>query len=317
MKAKIWVAAFLLSLTAHSLLAGEADDGPCIAEQSASGDAGTMEASERSSQTKEGQKQCSGAGPRVRKALDSWRDMADRAEAQQPDWLSPLATTSGRIKQEMRFDTFDQPTPGGGRNYQFGGNKGLELITSPRTQILLGVPSYTAQSRNGPPAGLGDLPLMLKFRVASAARGEGDYLLSFIVSATAPTGSQRYGLGAGVLTPTLAFGKGWSFFDLQSTLGENLPTGRTTEFGRQLLWNTALQYRAKWKLWPELEANATFFQTGNHAGRQQVLLTPGLGFGRVRLRSRLRFSTAAGVQIAITRFHTYNHRWILSGRFSF
>ena len=246
----------------------------------------------------------------------SWLRMAAEAQASQPDWLSPLATTSGRLKQELRLDVFDQPSPNGNRTYQFGGGKGLEFITSSRTQFLVGVPSFTLVSPN-PPAGFGDLPLMLKFRIASAERSEGDFLLTFILGATAPTGSHRYGAGDAVLSPTLAFGKGWRRFDVQSTFGANLPAGDTARLGRQLLWNTAFQYEAAWKLWPELEVNSTLYQTGPHAGDKQIFLTPGFGFGRVRLGGRFRFSSAAGMQIAVTRFHSYNHRWIFSERLSF
>jgi len=247
----------------------------------------------------------------------AWLRMADKAQADQPDWLSPLATTSGRLKQELRFDTFDQPALGGSRMYQLGGNKGLELITSPRTQILVGVPGYILQSPKGPPGGFGDLPLMLKFRIASAERSEGNYLLTFLLSATAPTGSHRFGAGDATLTPTLAFGKGWSRFNTQSTFGINLPAGNTTKLGQQLQWNTAFQYQAAQLLWPELEMNSTFFTTGKNAGDKQVFVTPGLGFGRIRVGGRYRFSSAAGIQIAVTRFHTFNHRWIFSERLSF
>ena len=247
----------------------------------------------------------------------SWLRMAAETQANQPDWLSPLATTSGRLKQELRYDIWDQPFALGNRTYQFGGNKGLELITSSRTQVLLGVPTYTLISPSGPPGGFGDLPLQLKFRITSAERSEGNYLLTFILAATAPTGSHRYGAGEGALTPTIAAGKGWGRFDVQSTFGANLPTGNTTKLGRQVQWNTAFQYRAAWKLWPELEVNSTFYTTGPHAGDKQSFLTPGLGFGRVRVGDRFRFSSAAGMQIAATAFHTYNHRWIFSERFSF
>lgn len=247
----------------------------------------------------------------------SWLRMAAEAQASQPDWLSPLATTSGRLKQELRLDVFDQPSSNGMTTYQFGGGKGLEFITSSRTQLLMGVPSFTLISPNGPPGGFGDLPLMLKFRIASADRSEGDFLLTFILGATAPTGSHRYGAGDAVLSPTLAFGKGWRRFDVQSTFGANLPAGDTARLGRQLLWNTALQYEAAWKLWPELEMNSTLYRTGPHAGDKQVFLTPGFGFGRVRVGAKFRFSSAAGMQIAATRFHSYNHRWIFSERLSF
>jgi hypothetical protein len=249
--------------------------------------------------------------------LRSWLRMADKAKANQPDWLSPLATTSGRLKQELRYDVFDQPSSSGSRIYQLGGNKGFEFIASSRTQILAGVPTYTVQSPNGPAGGFGDIPQQLKFRIASAEQREGNYLLTFVLGATAPTGSHRYGSGDAVLTPTLAAGKGWGRFDVQSTFGANLPTGNTSKLGRQLQWNTAFQYEAAWKLWPELEVNSTFFRTGKNRGETQTFLTPGAGFGRVRVGRRFRFSTAAGMQIAASRFHTFNHRWIFSERLSF
>jgi hypothetical protein len=256
-------------------------------------------------------------GTKKRSLFRSWLRMGEQVQATQPDWLSPLATTSGRLKQEFRFDTLDQPSATGNRTYQLGGGKGLEFIISPRTQLLLGVPTYTVFSPNDPPAGFGDLPLQLKLRIASAERSEGNYLLTFILAAIAPTGSHRYGAGDGVLTPTIAAGKGWGRFDVQSTFGANLPIGGTAKLGRQLQWNTAFQYQAAWKLWPELEVNSTFYKTGPHAGEKQVFLTPGLGFGRVRVSRRFRFSSAAGMQIAATAFHTYNHRWVFSERFSF
>ena len=256
--------------------------------------------------------------PRKKKnLLQSWLATAAKAQATQPDWLSPLVTTSGRLKQEFRYDVWDQPSGAGNRPYQFGGGKGLEFITSSRIQLLLGVPTYILQSSSGPHGGFGDLPLMLKFRIASAERSEGNYLLKFIVSATAPTGSDRYGAGDSVLRPAVAFGKGWGRFDVQSTIGVTLPAGNTAKLGRQIEWNSAFQYHAVWKLWPEFETNSTFYTAGKNSGANQVFLTPGLGFGRVHLVNRFRFSSAIGMQIAATRFHTYNHRWIFSERFSF
>jgi hypothetical protein len=247
----------------------------------------------------------------------SWRRMADREEANEPNWLSPLATTSGRIKDELRYDMWRQTTATGGSISTFGGGKGLEFIAAPRVQLLLGVPSYIGHSAASPPDGYGDLPLMLKFRAASGNTAKGDYLVTFLLSATVPTAPRPNGAGEAVLTPTLALGKGWRRFDVQTTFGANLPVGETQRLGRQLLWNTTFQYRAVWKLWPEMEANSTFFEQGSSAGEIQTFLTPGLGFGRVRLFRGLRFSMAGGLQIAVTQFHTYNHRWMLSVRFPF
>ncbi|HKE08239.1 MAG TPA: hypothetical protein VKB48_10430 [Candidatus Acidoferrum sp.] len=299
MRYKLWATALVMLAVLATTAARASEDGS--AQQ---GDESTQNSS-----APEAKK-----GPSL---LDRWLRMTDQVEETQPDWLSPLATTSGRLKNEIRYDVYDQPTTGGNRQFQLGGNRGVELITSPRTQVLLGVPTYNITSPNGPPSGFGDLPLQVKFRIASAERTEGNYLLTFILAATAPTGAHRYGSGDGVVTPTLAFGKGWGRFDVQSTVGQSLPTGDTTKIGRQFQWNTAFQYRALWKLWPELETNAAFYETGKFAGERQLFLTPGIGFGRVHLNRRFRFSAAVGMQIATTEFHTYNHRWIFSQRISF
>ena len=245
--------------------------------------------------------------------------MAEHAQATQPDWLSPVATTSGRLKQEFRYDLWRQttPSPSGATAYNLGGGKGLELIVAPRLQVLIGLPPYVVHTPSGPRDGFGDTPLMLKFRLASAPRAEGDYLLTLLIGATVPTGSQALGMHDAVLSPGIAFGKGWGRFDVQSTIGANLPTGDTSRLGRQILWNTAFQYRAGRILWPELEVNSTSFLTGKNAGETQVYLTPGLGLGRAHLWRNGRFSAAVGLQTAATQFHTYNHQWILSNRFSF
>jgi hypothetical protein len=313
----------MMSLACAGLLLGakaRPDDHPPEKVESTSAAAAKEETGADSSTSQEGTPAQGSAQTQAKKKhglFRSWLHMAAETQAKQPDWLSPLATTSGRLKQELRYDIWDQPSAQGNRTYQFGGGKGLEFITSSRTQILTGIPTYTLHSPNGSPGGFGDLPLMLKFRIASAQAGEGNYLLTFILGATAPTGAHRYGAGDAILTPTLAFGKGWGRFDVQSTFGANLPTGHTAKLGRQLQWNTAFQYRGAWKLWPELEVNSTFYKTGTNAGNEQVFLTPGLGFGRVRLGKRFRFSTAAGLQIAVTKFHTYDHRWMFSERISF
>ena len=255
------------------------------------------------------------AGKKKKSLYDSWREMTDREEASEPNWLSPLATTSGRIKDEIRYDMWDQTQPAGS-TISFGGGKGLEFIVAPRVQLLLGVPSYIDHSASSPADGFGDLPLMLKFRVAAASTSHRLPRHVFVERHRAHRSTPN-GAGEAVLTPTLAAGKGWGKFDVQTTFGANLPAAETQRLGRQLLWNTTFQYGAGWKLWPELEANSTFFEQGPNAGKNQTFLTPGLGFGRVRLLGGLRFSVASGVQIAVTSFHTYNHRWMLSVRFPF
>jgi hypothetical protein len=249
--------------------------------------------------------------------LHAWVAMAESTEAQQPNWLSPVATTSGRLKQEFRYDSWRQSGAAGGSVYNFGGGKGLEFVVAPRVQLLVGVPPYILPTQAGVTSGFGDLPLMLKARLFSRPQGEGDSLLTFLLGATVPVGGPPYGNGKLVLSPALAFGKGKGKLDVQGTIGGSFPVGGDAKLGSQVLSNTALQYHAVRLLWPECEVNATFYESGKNAGKKQVFLTPGLGFGRMRLRGRLSLSLGAGFQIAATRFHTYNHRGIVSLRLSF
>ena len=243
--------------------------------------------------------------------------MAKRTEADEPDWLSPIATTSGRLKDEIRYDVWRPIAPSGQPYYSFSGSKGLEFIVAPRLQLLLGVPAVVDYPINPSRNGVGDMPFMLKFRVASGPRKRGDYLCTLLLKATAPTGSAAVGLHHTVLTPGLALGKGWKDFDVQSTVGASLPTSGTGLLGRQLQWDTAFQYRAAHKLWPELEVNSVHYMEGKYDGETQAFLMPGLGFGRVHLGGPFSFSAGVGFQIAVTQFHTYNHQLMLSFRFPF
>jgi hypothetical protein len=50
---------------------------------------------------------------------------------------------------------------------------------------------------------------------------------------------------------------------------------------RKSLWNTAFQYHFLQYFWPELEVNYEYWPNGEHQGLSQVLLTPGIIFGRL------------------------------------
>ena len=243
--------------------------------------------------------------------------MAKRTEAEQPDWLSPIATTSGRLKDEFRFDTWRPTSASGQPSYAFGGGKGLEVVVAPRLQLLIGVPTVFEYPNNEQRDGVGDMPLMLKIRVASAPQKKGDYLVTLLLKATIPTGSANASMHDAVLTPGLALGKGWKRFNVQSTLGSTFPTGDTALLGRQFLWDTAFQYRAPHRLWPELEVNSVHYLTGKYDGETQAFLTPGLGYGRAHFCGPFSISAGIGFQIAVTDFHTYNHQLMLSLRFPF
>ncbi|HZP02726.1 MAG TPA: hypothetical protein VFD30_20925, partial [Terriglobia bacterium] len=108
-------------------------------------------------------------------------------------------------------------------------------------------------------------------------------------------------------------------FDFQGTIGWIIPTGGRQNSGTPIAYNTAFQYRVLRKLWPEVEANITAWPNGSSkvVGEKQVFLSPGMVVGRIHLWKRLGLSVGAGEQIAITRFHQYNHAKTLSIRFPF
>jgi hypothetical protein len=161
------------------------------------------------------------------------------------------------------------------------------------------------------------MSFLLKYRLTSANAEHGDYIVTAFLGASIPTGSYRNGAPAGSLTPTIAAGRGHGRISLQSTVGLTFPTSNTQRTGHPLAFNIAAQFHAHRYLWPELEENSTFFFGGPNDGRKQVFLTPDLVFGRFPIHNRVGFTFGAGMQIAVTHFHTYNHNLILSARLPF
>jgi hypothetical protein len=105
--------------------------------------------------------------------------------------------------------------------------------------------------------------------------------------------------------------------DVQGTIGANLPTTGADILGHAIVFNTAVDYRIKGKIWPMIEQNSIFWSGGTLDGKKEVFLTPGLVVGSFPLAERLHLSVGGGLQIAATQFHQYNHRWILSVRLPF
>jgi len=123
--------------------------------------------------------------------------------------------------------------------------------------------------------------------------------------------------GHGIFTPTIAAGKGWGPFDIQSTLGVSFPCGGEDRLGMPLAWNTTFQYHVLKYLWPEFEVNHTWWPNGKRTGLNQVYLTPGLMIGRIPIHDRIGVTFGAGYQVAVTHEPTYNHAVVLSGRIPF
>jgi hypothetical protein len=249
--------------------------------------------------------------------VHAWMRTVDEARASQPHFVSPIVTTHVLLVQQYRYDMSWQQDPAGGTvTSNYGVSKGLEIIPTTRLEVGIFAPNYLVHESKVPD-GFGDFSFQVKFRAFSAPEGKGNYFVGFFLGGSFPTGSPPNGLGHTVLSPTFAAAKGIGSWDIQSTIGANLPATGTNLLGRAMIFNTALDYRIKGKIWPMVEQNSTFWSGGTLDGKKQVFLTPGLVLGSFPLAERLHISVGAGVQIAATQFHQDNHRWVLSVRFPF
>lgn len=248
--------------------------------------------------------------------LYTWLQKVDEARASQPHFVAPIVTTHCVLDQQFRYDMSWRPDPVAGTTANYGLSRGLEIIPATRFEVGLFPPSYLVHQRNIPD-GFGDFAFEVKFRAFSATEGQGDYFVGFFLGGSFPTGEVPNGLGHYILSPTFGVGKGIGPWAIQTTIGADLPVTGANLLGSPIIFNTAVDYRINGKLWPIIEQNATFWSSGPLDGRKQVFLTPGLVIGPFPVVGRLQFLVGGGVQVAVTQFHQYDHRWILSIRFPF
>jgi hypothetical protein len=248
-----------------------------------------------------------------------WFKRASRTQAEQPHWVTPLVTVTPRLEQEYRYDQLWQTVPGDHTVVSYGGGKGLELIPAERVEVIIGVPAWQTENDLKNKSGWTDQNFLIKYRWLSANAENGDYILTTFLGLTVPNGSDNTTSHLFTWTPTIAFGKGWGDFDFQSTLGVSLPSDNwvRTGPGTPILYNTAFQYRLFKYLWPEVEANYTYWPNGKHEGLNQLFLTPGLLLGRIPISGRLGLTFGGGCQFAVTDHALMQHNFILSARLPF
>jgi hypothetical protein len=257
------------------------------------------------------------AGGRQGDFVQSWFSRSDKAKADQPHWMTPLVTVTPRLEQEFRSDFVVQRLASTHDLLNFGNGKGLELIPHEKMELLFNVPPYLQHNDPDLHDGFGDVSFAAKYRLLSANEEAEKYVVTVFLAGSVPTGSYSNGARGGVITPTIAGGKGWGKFDFQSTFGAGLPTSHAATIGHPLALNSAFQYHVTAKLWPELEANATFWIGGKQDGKKQTFLTPGIIFGRFKIAGRVAMALGAGYQIAATHYHNYNHAPVFTVRFPF
>lgn len=258
--------------------------------------------------------------------VDAWTATVQAAQASQPSWITPLATTTPRLEQEFRFDQdFETLIKGKGTIDVYGGGKGLELIPTEQTEVIITIPPYQVRKGNESYSGLNDWPgILLKYRIISGNAKSGDYIVSVFAQYGIPTGALTITNHDEIFTPTLAVGKGFGDFDIQATIGEAIPIHDNSNTGRSIPTNITAQYHVSRLLWPEIEMNRTDWIGGARGARTQTYITPGLIVGRIVLNQRSKLIIGVGYQTAVSRTYgpgpitpTFDHNWLLSARVTF
>ena len=254
--------------------------------------------------------------------FSKWESRTSATQARQPSWPPPLVAPYPMLIQVFRADFTRQITPTRTSTWNYGAGRGLNLIPGLRSEVDIYYAPYLQHNTLKVKDGFGDVGFLYKYRILTRNEKRGNYLLSAQLTATIPTGSHTNGSPDSAVSPTLLSGKGFGKFNVISCLGGNLPTGETNKLGRTIAWNTVAQYHLAKYVWPELEANSTYFVGGKNDGKKQNFLTPGIVFSKFKLhpddeRSRTGVAIGAGMQIASSQFHTYNHALAITTRFVF
>ena len=254
--------------------------------------------------------------------FDKWEARTSLTQAKQPNWVPPVVATYVGLIQVLRSDFTRQISPTHTTTWNYDTSKGVNLVPWANTEIAVNLPPYFQHSTPTPKDGAGDMSFLFKYRILTGDAKHGNYILGACLTATIPTGSYKNGSTDASVAPTLLAGKGFGNLNIQSTLAGTLPTGDTHKLGRPLAWNTTAQYHLGKYFWPELESNAIFYNGGPNDGKKQNFLTPGLVVSKIKLRpqdekSRLGIGFGAGEQIATSKFHSYNHGLVFTGRLVF
>jgi hypothetical protein len=256
-----------------------------------------------------------------------WFDRVDAAQASQPHWMTPITTVTPRLEEEYRYDQNQQFLQNGAEVNTYFAGKGLELIPTESNEVLINVPAFEQRVNHEPATGFNDGNFVtIKQRLLSANEENGNYILSAFLGFQAPTGITAFtDRPAWIVTPTIAGGIGFGDFDVQGTIGYTFPTDERNHIGNTLLGSMTFQYHIGEYFWPEFALNDTQWTSGERVNRNQLLIGPGIMFGRFHLYDRVKLNFGIAYQVAVVPEHhitdpltpLFNHGWILSARLTF
>jgi hypothetical protein len=258
------------------------------------------------------------AAPAQQSFYERFRAHNTAMTALQPSWMGPLIQSDSRLSQAVRLSVSNSYAPTQTVNY--GNGHGLAVMAGNRFQFDYMQPAYIQNNSAKLKDGFGNTEVQIKYRIASGNAEHGNYMLSAILTRSFTPGSSEVGALTGSYYPKLAAGKAWGLFNVQTLLNGCLPTGKVTAQGRAIEWNTTTQIHPNGHWWMDVENNAAFMKGGSFDGKMQNFITPA-AFYMVRRKDWKPTHAAvifnAGMQIATSGFHFYNHNLISEMRILF
>jgi hypothetical protein len=254
-----------------------------------------------------------------RSAYEQFRSKnAEMAEVQ-PTWMGPLMQSDARLAQAMKFSVSNATAPGA-RIVSYGNNKGFSLLAGRRFQFDFNPPSYFRNHSATLSDGFGNASTQIKYRIASGNAEHGNFAVTAILSRAFGGGFEQNGMLTDFYCPKIAAGKALGRFNVQSALNGELPAGKVDLQGRAIEWNTTVQMHTSAHTYFDVENNAAWFKGGLIDGKMQNFLAPA-GYYVVRRKgwepTHVVVVFDAGMQIATSSFHCYNHNLITEMRLLF
>jgi len=237
----------------------------------------------------------------------------------QPTWMGPLIQSDARLSQVAKFSVAHFFSPGM-QTISYGNNHGFSLLGGRRFQFDFDPPSFFRNHSAILKDGWGNAAAQVKYRMASGNADHGNFALTAILAEGFASGATQNGMLTSYYCPKLAAGKAWGWLDFQTTLGAVLPTGKIAAQGRTIEWNGTAQLHPNAHAWLDVENNAALFLGGPDDGKSQNFLTPAAFYSFRRREWAATHAVVvldAGMQIATSRYHQYNHNLISEMRILF
>jgi hypothetical protein len=157
--------------------------------------------------------------------------------ALQPAFVTPLVEADARLLQYARASVSHEYTAARTETVNYGNGRGMGLIFGKSFEFDYAQPVYI-QHNSSAVDGFGDTTVLAKYRIASGNAQHGNFDVAAILSHTFATGSYKNGAVTDCFNPTLASGNAFRHFDVMTSLGGAMPTGKIAAQGRSIAWNS-------------------------------------------------------------------------------